>query len=451
MAEAGNISLRRPRGSALRGPLVHAQRTSLLIPLFMFSLALPIMLHLGPLRLSPYRLLLIVAFIPCLLAWINGSMGRIRAPDLLILAAALWTTVALAIHQGAVQALESGGIYLVETFGTYLLARWLIRDAKSFEAMARSLFWVIAVLLPFAIIEAVTARPILNEILGTVFEVFPDVPKEPRWGMDRVQGPFQHPILFGVFCSAGFALSYYVLGFGRRGLARLLRPAVVVVSVGLSLSSGPLSALIAQLGIITWDRIFRRFASRWTIFFILVAAAYVVVDLLSNRTPIKVFISYTAFNPSTAYGRLLIWEYGSATVMRHPLFGTGGPWEHPAWLTDSVDMFWLATALIAGIPAAVAIALAATILAVILARAEFGDPRLAACRAGLVVTIAGLCLVGWAVHFWNATLALFMFILGSGTWMLDVKQPGHDAPDTAAPRRTAGRAKRIGRSPRQRP
>ena len=90
---------------------------------------------------------------------------------------------------------------------------------------------------------------------------------------------------------------------------------------------------------------------------------------------------------------------------------------------------------------------------VALAAAELDDPRLAAYRTGLVVTIAGLCLVGWAVHFWNATLALFMFILGSGAWMLDAKQPGHDhdAPGAAAPRRTAGRSKQTGRRLSQRP
>ena len=32
--------------------------------------------------------------------------------------------------------------------------------------------------------------------------------------------------------------------------------------------------------------------------------------------------------------------------------------------------------------------------------------------------------VAWTVHFWNATYVLFMFLMGSGVWMLDVK-PKH--------------------------
>jgi len=421
--------------SSVSTPLAgRARRPSFLIPLFLFSLALPIILQVGPLRLSPYRLILIGLFIPCLVAWLRGSSGKIRSPDILILLAVLWTVMALVVHRGVSETIEGGGMYLIETFGSYLLARWLIRDAESFHAMARSFFWVILVMLPFAIFETLTGRPIIIDLLGKIFEVYQNVLKEPRWGLDRVQGPFQHPILFGVFSAVGFALSFYVLGYGRRGLNRIIRPAVVGFSVVLSLSSGPLSVMAAQLGIIAWDRFLQRVTNRWTIFFILFAAAYITVDLLSNRTPIEVFIAYTAFNPATAYSRINIWNYGSAEVLRHPLLGTGGSWEHPAWMTDSVDMFWLANAIVAGLPAAVPMALAPIIMAIKLGRAKIGDPRLASYRVGLVITIAGLCFAGWTVHFWNAPLPLVLFIIGSGHWLLDLKQTGNDDSESLAHR-----------------
>ena len=30
-------------------------------------------------------------------------------------------------------------------------------------------------------------------------------------------------------------------------------------------------------------------------------------------------------------------------------------------------------------------------------------------------------LVGWTVHFWDAAYVLFLFLMGSGVWMLDVE------------------------------
>jgi hypothetical protein len=41
------------------------------------------------------------------------------------------------------------------------------------------------------------------------------------------------------------------------------------------------------------------------------------------------------------------------------------------------------------------------------------------CRIAYVITLTGFFTVGWAVHFWNATYVLFVFMLGSGIWILD--------------------------------
>ena len=249
-------------------------------------------------------------------------------------------------------AFEPSGILLLETFGTYLIARWLIRDETSFLALVRVLLLLLIILLPFAVAEALTARSFLLVFFDAVFTVFPHVPKEPRWGLDRVQGPFEHPILFGVFCSSVFSLSLYALGYGRTGAKRFFAPALTTLMTFFSLSSGPLSALTAQWVLIAWDHVARRIPNRWTVFCVLLAAAYIVVDLISNRAPIQVFISYLSFNPATAYNRLHIWNFGSAEVLRHPIFGIGlNDWERAWFMSPSVDMFWLVPAMQYGIPA----------------------------------------------------------------------------------------------------
>src|SRR5690606_35923137 len=41
-------------------------------------------------------------------------------------------------------------------------------------------------------------------------------------------------------------------------------------------------------------------------------------------------------------------------------------------------------------------------------------------RLGYLITMAGFFLVGWTVHFWNATYVLFLFLVASGAWIREV-------------------------------
>ena len=117
-----------------------------------------------------------------------------------------------------------------------------------------------------------------------------------------------------------------------------------------SLSSGPLLSAVLQFGMISWGWITR---NAWWVLVGLVVLGYVAIDLVSNRSPVQVLISYLTFNPANAYWRLHIWNFGSAEVLRHPLFGIGlSDWTRPGWMsTASVDNFWLNTAMRYGFPA----------------------------------------------------------------------------------------------------
>ena len=250
--------------------------------------------------------------------------------------------------------------------------------------------------------------------------------------MHRVQGPFEHPILFGVFCASAFGLSIYVLGYGKSIYKRLLIATPITLNVFISFSSGPLSALATQGVIVLYEYATRRLPKRWLLLLGAFVAAYIFVDIMSERTPLRWLIAHAAFNVGTAMGRLIIWDGGSAAALSHPFFGSGGSWEHPPWMSDSLDMFWLANAVAYGIPAALAIAMATLSVLFKLGRFKFADPMLSSYRTGLVVAIIGYSLAGWAVHFWNATHCFLLFLLGSGMWMLD-----QDAskPDTRADRK----------------
>ena len=393
--------------------------STILVFCFILSLIIPIIFYIGTIRLSFYRVFLIFTFIPCLISWASGRLGKVCPSDLFLFSYCSFSITSLVVNHGVQVALEPSGIVILETLGPYLLARRLIRNADEFLALSRIFLFTTIILLPFAMFETITGQNILLTIFDIAFETFKDVPKDTRWGLDRVQGPFEHPILFGVFCSAGFGLSFYVVGKEMELFKRSICALPSSLGVFLSLSSGPLSALIAQIFLVTWDVILKSFKWRWVLLAGLTVVAYVTVDVISNRTPIKVFISHFAFDTHTAYNRILIWDYGSAEVLRHPFFGIGlNEWERAWWMSTSLDMFWLVQAVQYGLPAALCFTLAFAHVVVSLSLLKDRERKILDYRTGFIITFVGLSLAGWTVHYWNATYCLFMFLLGSGVWML---------------------------------
>jgi hypothetical protein len=399
--------------------LTRSRKPSLLIPIFVFSLALPFFFYLGPTRLSPYRLVLVVTFIPTLMSWLSGSLGRTRLPDILMLLAATWGAVVLVSMHGIDNGLQSAGIFVIETFGAFLFARRYIRDVFAFQRMVRSLVLMILFLLPFAVYENVAGSPILIELFGKMFSVYNIVIDEPRLGLRRAQGPFEHFILFGVVCSSAFALSFYAFGAATR-LGGRLASGLVAMAVFSSLSSGALLSVAVQVILIVWDKITANVTRRWAILATVVITAFFVVDLTSNRTPFEVFISYLTFNADTSYMRVQIWYYGTQSVMQHPIFGHGlNDWERPSWMGGSIDNFWLDTAVSRGIPGFLFIAGGFLSVCFGLGRLRNLSFQVAQCRKGLIITICGLVVALCTVHVWDAPYVLIIFLLGSGMWMFD--------------------------------
>ena len=396
------------------------ERTSVIVPIFIISFLLPVFFFLGPLRLSPYRVVLLVLFIPLVFTWLSGGMGKIRTPDVLILLSALWSGVALLVNNGIERAFEPAGILLIETFGSYLIARRYIRNVSNFIAMVRTLFWVIVILFPFAIYETLTGNAIILEVLSKVTQTFPQNFSEPRLGLERVQVVFEHPILFGVFISSAFALVYYVIGFRQNAFLKFFKTGIVIISTLLSLSTGAYVALIIQQFFISWNYFMRRFAKRWSILGSLFLFAYFVVDILSNRTPFHVFVTYLTFNMASSYNRIIIWNFGTAEVARNPIFGIGlNDWIRPLWMSASMDNFWLVIAVFYGLPAFLLFAGAVLIIMRNVGRANLQSDMIKACRQGFLISLGGLVIAGVTVHYWNAIYCWFIFLVGSGVWMLD--------------------------------
>ena len=49
------------------------------------------------------------------------------------------------------------------------------------------------------------------------------------------------------------------------------------------------------------------------------------------------------------------------------------------------------------------------------------DDKITAYRTAFLISMIAYFLAGWTVHYWDAGYVLFIFTMGSGIWMLDVR------------------------------
>lgn len=410
------------------------KRTPPLATLFLLCILLPtsISFLVGEFRLTPYRVLLLISFLPTAFIVFSGKRGgRIRS-DWLMLLFAVWGPLALLIHHGFDVAYKTGGIFVVEALGPYLLARVIIRRPEHVRSLAALLTVIVLILLAFTIPESITGKHFLREFFaalqGSAF--YSEI--NTRYGFHRAFGPFDHPILYGVFCASVFGLSWCALTRSDSiSPFRFTRSSAVVLAAMTSLSSGAMAALMTQFVITGWERVTRSVRKRWILLGSGIAGGYLVIDLLSNRTGLHVLLSYLTFSSATAYGRMNIWRYGKAEVLRNPLFGIGlNEWERPAWMiSGSVDNFWLLNAMRYGLPGGLAVLLASLFMVIAVGKAIPRQPHLVdrLLRFGWITSMVGLMVSAFTVHYWNASFVYFTFFLGAGACLIAspvAAQPG---------------------------
>jgi hypothetical protein len=396
-----------------------------LLPLFFVSLTMPIYFFVGELRLTPMRVLLILYFAPLVMKLLRGRAGGIRSIDVFLVLFCVWLAVTLLYHEG-MSRLGLVCISIIELFGGYLVGRTMVRSSADFRMFFRCFLFVLIFLLPFAVIELFTNRNFIQDFYRSFIPtLYKGNSSYGRMGLFRVMSSFEHPILYGIFCSVGFAPIFYI--FREKLIKGLTLVCFVLFMTFMSLSSGPLLAIAVQFGLMVWDKIT---GGRWWTLAIILTVTYIVVDLLSNRTPITILISYITFSPATAWARVYIWNFGSAEVWRHPLMGIGlGDWIRPYWLTGSVDNFWLVQAMRHGLPGIgfLVVGLGFGFRAIVRARGlSREDSRY---RTGYLVALAAMYFALTTVHAWGTASSFVMCFIGAGMWFCDA---GRSVAETAS-------------------
>lgn len=416
-----------PDGIPSYGLFRALMHVNLLLAVFILLLLIPTRFSFEVLsmRMTGYRMVLLLTFVPMMIALVGQYRVRLMLPDILVTASGLWAFATCLYHLGVEQGLVTGGIYVVESVGAYLVARLCIRDGRSFAGFVAMATVVVLVLLLASIPENLTGRNLFGQpALSEMGQ---------RMGLNRARGPLEHPILLGSFTGSIIGLAWYALGewSGKATGSRLLRVGGVVLAACAPLSSGPMTAVTVQQALILYDRVTGSLKYRWWVLIGMLVAAYVFVDVLSTRSPIRVFLTYMTFSAHTAYNRLIIWEWGfHHNVLVHPWVGIGpfAEWVRPGWMHSmSMDNFWLVLMTRHGIPC---VAFLATGIGLLMWKGAgnvlgTGNHRF---YKGWVISMIGLMVAATTVHYWNATFAWFFLILGSGAWMAERGTRGAPAP-----------------------
>jgi hypothetical protein len=393
-----------------------SQATSAWIVIVFIGVLLPpVYFDMGGSRLSFSRVFLLIAIIPLLMRMLSGRAGPLLMTDYLMMMYSAWIVITYTYHYGA-DRIGLSGITIAEQFGAYLVGRTLIRNKTDYMIFIRSFFVALLILFPFAVFELFTGINIWTALLDPIMSVHTKGSSAyGRIGLERVMSGFEHPILFGIFCSLGMANFFYVF---RPHLFKAL--AMMALTAGMtfmSLSSAPLMAIASQLLMIFWD-VFTK--GRWLLLVVLVAFAYMAIDIMSNRTPIEIILSTLTFNANSAWTRISIWDYGYAAVVANPIMGIGlEDWPRPDWLTASVDNFWLLISMRHGVPALVLLlGVLASHLFVIL-RVMYLPPTLKRYRTGYVLALLCLYFSLCTVHIWGGVSSFVFFYIGAGLWFVD--------------------------------
>ena len=412
--------------SARAGDTAAVGRLPLVVWLYLIAVVVPLGMPVGPLAMTGLRALLMIMVIPLMVRIFTGKCERIYPTDVLFVLHVLWTALALIINNPG-QVVEQVGSVGMEFLGGYAMGRVYIRNRADFIALCRALILIVMVMLPLTLFETMTGRSLMLEGLKAIPGVrtvalnFHDARALFGLSLERVQMGFSHPIHFGLFCSVVFSLCFVSLASSINTTQRWLAGMAIALSGILSLSSGALLAVALQFGLIAWAAMFAKTERRWWLLVGLFVLMYITVDLLSNRKPLQVFMSYATFSPHTAYWRAIIFEWGMKNVWMNPWVGLGlNDWIRPDFMrSGSMDNFWLVMAVRYGIPGFVFVTLGYVLVVYHVMRRDFtGDAVLTHLRRGWVFTFLGLSFTLCTVHVWSAIYSFTFFILGAGVWLI---------------------------------
>lgn len=375
------------------------------------------------LRLPPHRIALLM-ILPFALARLFARRGpRLRTFDFAVAAYTGWTLFALAQHGEGASGLVFASSLALESLGAYLVARAYVRSEQDFRATLALLLLAVLIAALVALPETFLGRHFTHDAFQALTNYYHPRTIEKRMGLVRAYGTFDHPIHLGTFAASLLALVWCAsprLGHRFRGLA------IVAAATLATLSSAPMLCLALQIGLLVYERATRGLPYRVALTLGVLVLAGGLLSLVTTRSPFALIATGFTLDPWTGYYRLLIWEYGMATVLAHPLLGIGlADWERPHWMySETVDAFWLVIAMRTGLPGiALILAAVALVVAAVWRASDRCAPRsVRQIARGWIIALVAMSLAAATVHLWNVVHTYFFFFLGLAGWIADPRR-----------------------------
>jgi hypothetical protein len=378
-----------------------------------YLLLLPPQLNLviGTTVLPPYRFLLIPGAVYMIASGLRGAI-RIGWVDVLIILASAWVSLALFMTTPAGDAFTAAIAQTTDIALAYFFGRFTLRSLRDLRLFLVLMAPGLALIAATMVLEAVSHRLIIQDIFGrltgrgTNFRV-----SDPRFGLFRAFGPFPHPILAGIFLSSFLPL-YFLSGL--RGWPKYMGIFAAFCSF-FSVSSAALLGLVVGGALMIYGWLSERIANlTWRLFFLASAIFVFVAELATGAGSFGLIMRFASLNSVSSYNRVLIWEFGTRSVAKHPWFGIGyAEWERPAWMSTSMDHFWLLVAVRFGIIPSVLLAIAAILAVLLLMRAAMvtngTDKRT---YQGVAISLGVFALGVISVALWLSAHIWFFMLIG---------------------------------------
>ena len=395
---------------------VPSRFTKWAIGLFFVMLFIPGSFNLG-IRMTPYRLYLMIMAVPMFLRIVRDPTFRITAVDVLLFVSLSWQSATILLNHGTAYVVFAGAS-LGEYFLGYLLGRVYIRSAADFRYFFRCFLITLVAFLPFALVEVFTHKRLLRSLAAHLLEQ-PPVPRaaRERFGLLRAQLSFETFLVYGAFCAVGFANVFY--SYWNRFPRNVVYAGFVGFMTALAISTSSLMTVFIQAVMIAYDLLFRWFRYKWVLFVILA-----LFPLLFIRIILDFVLSEVMFSSVSGQSRALHYEYALKEILRHPLLGVGmNRWASPYWLSQVTDSFWLSLPLRAGIPATLLVIGFFAVHFWRVAAAAALDRDEAMLRTGYLISFASVMIAFSYNTFFAVSQVFFMMYCAAGAWFYAERRP----------------------------
>lgn len=378
---------------------------------------------LGDLILSPYRVTLI-CLVPFLVRTFSKEAHLVNwnICDLFALGIGLWPFAAFSLNTGVGAAFESGGILALELTVPYFLIRLNVTTHTRRVELSKILFLTTIILVAVGLPESLFGRHYTHEIASALTGSIYTGIAEQRFGVWRAMGPTDHAIIFGTLCAIAMPAAVFL---AQRRAKYWFIAVLSGAGAVMSASSAPILAVLVQLGMLAWARLTRGIRSRWWILLALFVVFYIVIDLISNRDPVRVMFSYLLLNPETGYARYYMWINSFEVATQSTwgwIFGYGysidifDVIDNFYWrnlLQNTVDSFWLVLMLRFGI---VMLILFTIFMSLVFARSlkhVFGPYKRKEryFMQAWFITAFTMSLIAATIHFWGYMACMYMMVM----------------------------------------